>query len=193
MLTTRDAQEQDSLLALNTISFSIGLTNGFSRQAFNIIDHETKGGVQVLHAGTNPIDPAGWGTAFVFNGTRYPEYFEVEVTKEEAWVQDNPNERRNKIVVAEVKESLEKQTSLQAFDAQGKRVLVVANIEESKEKQARLQAFDAQGRRILVVPEAEKPPGNEKAPGRRFACRFSTLTGDASWTRTLGNPTILLG
>lgn len=87
VLTTRDAHEQDTQQVLNTISFSIGLTNGFTRQAFDIIARETSKRVELINTGYGPPhSTVKGGTPFKFNETTYADKIEGHMLSRHAIV-----------------------------------------------------------------------------------------------------------
>jgi len=75
VVATTDGQEQAEIQSLDTISFSIGLLNGLTTQAFEIIARDTDKGIQVINTNT-PIEGKErpeTSSVIMFNVNSYPE------------------------------------------------------------------------------------------------------------------------
>jgi predicted nucleotide-binding protein len=79
VIATRDDQEQAEVQSPETTSFSIGLQNGFTKQAMEIISHDTEGriGLEFQPPKKTPQEPKPGEPVFrisviTFNGRTYP-------------------------------------------------------------------------------------------------------------------------
>ena len=73
VVATTDGSEQAEIQSLDTISFSIGLLNGLTSQAFEIIARDTKGGIEIRNTMSGDKNRPETSSAIVFNDYSYPE------------------------------------------------------------------------------------------------------------------------
>jgi len=73
VVATTDGSEQAEIQSLDTISFSIGLINGLTSQAFEFIARDSENGIAIRHTRFGDVKRKQTSSVIVFNGYRYPE------------------------------------------------------------------------------------------------------------------------
>jgi Predicted nucleotide-binding protein containing TIR-like domain len=73
VVATTDGSEQAEIQSLDTISFSIGLLNGLTSQAFKIIASDTGRGIEIVNTRSGDVKRPETNSVIVFNGYKYPE------------------------------------------------------------------------------------------------------------------------
>ncbi|MFI5387490.1 MAG: TIR domain-containing protein [Fimbriimonadales bacterium] len=72
VVATTDGSEQAEIQSLDTISFSIGLLNGLTSQAFEFIARDSENGIAIRHPRSGDEKRKQTSSVVVFNGYSYP-------------------------------------------------------------------------------------------------------------------------